>query len=85
MSELYPLLKHSPLLIALTERRNADCEIQIMQPGTMITHWETVRYVSYIFRAPETCLCRIRSKDLPFGSFDGLEGGVLTPNTHRQP
>lgn len=49
MSELYPLLKHEPLLIALTERRNADCETQIMQPGTMITHWETVRYVSYIF------------------------------------
>jgi len=26
MSELYPLPKHAPLLIALTERRNADSE-----------------------------------------------------------
>lgn len=56
-----------------------------MQPGTMITHWETVRYVSYIFRAPEIRVWGIRSKDLPFGSFDGLEVGVLTPDTYRQP
>lgn len=33
----------------------------IMQPGTMITHWETVRYVSYIFRAFSALFERIES------------------------
>lgn len=56
-----------------------------MQPGTMITHWETVRYVSYVLQAPERCVSGIRAKYLPFCSIDGLEVGVLTPDTSRLP
>jgi len=29
MSQQYPLLKHAPLLVALTERRNADSEMNL--------------------------------------------------------
>jgi len=56
MFQQYPLPKHAPLLIASTERRNADSDTE--------TFSEHLLPLSEVYKKRETCLSCIRFQSM---------------------
>jgi len=59
MSQRYPLPKHAPLLIALTEKRDTDSETYL---GKLLS--EHPLPLSEVFKKRETCLSCIRFQSM---------------------